>query len=99
MTREISNLFAVQKNAGGTFDVVNQTKEFQSIGPDIGRVVRSHIVAKVETREQANTVLAMLNREHNGELFSIAATVTRRVQMIAIDNPSFAESVSNPTTY
>lgn len=100
MARIINNLFAVKQNAGGTFDVWNETREFPSIGPSLGKTVSGFIVAgKLASKYDAELVKTMFDCRHVGELFSVAATVSRRIEMLAVDNPEFAENPGNPISY
>ena len=98
MARTANNFFTVKRN-GENFDVHNETREFRGMGPDMGRVVSSVVVARVPTKRDAELVRDMCTRETTGDMFSIANTVSRRIGMLAIDNPHFAESIENPIAY
>ena len=98
MSRTANNFFTIKTN-GALFDVHNETREFRGMGPDMGRVVKSMVVARVPTKADAELVRDMLTRKYTGDMFSIANTVSRRIGMLAIDNPHFAESIDHPTAY
>lgn len=91
---------------GDLFDVVDELKTFGSMGPDPGTVIERFVRVAGVSREYADMLEREITRDRfddnwpsDRNIFRAVDAVTRRIQMLAEDNPHFAECISTRAVY